>query len=171
MAVYFRVSAGRELADVVGTRSSQLDARSEHQTRVAMGVCLSKPPESSPRVDAGGGSAASRPESASVAVVESVRGAEALEALTRARPRRAGKGAAANDHVATKADEREPQRRKIDAGHSVAMDTGASGSNPPMPREGYVGALPRFPAFSRFKKRVFPRASLVSSYFFGSKKT
>ena len=112
------------------TPATQLDARSEHQTRVAMGVCLSKRSKSSPRVDAGGGSAASRPESLRVGVVESAPDAKPLASLARAL--RAGKGVAADDHVATNEDEREPQRRKIDAGHSVAMDTGASGSNPPM---------------------------------------
>ena len=112
------------------TPATQLDARSEHQTRVAMGVCLSKPPESSPRVDAGGGSAASRPESLRVGVAESAPDAKPLASLARAL--RAGKGVAADDHVATNEDERVPQRRKIDADHSVAMNTGASGSNPPM---------------------------------------
>ena len=144
LAVYFRVSA-----DVVGTRSSQLDARSEHQTRVAMGVCLSKPSESSPRVDAGGGSAASRPESLRVGVVESAPDAKPLASLARAL--RAGKGVAADDYVATNEDEREHQRRKIDADHSVAMNTGASGSNPPMLSGRYASRTPRvrlaFPAF------------------------
>ena len=118
-----------------------------------MGVCLSKPSKSSPRVDAGGGSAASRPESASVAVVESNNGAEPLQAFARAlRALRAGKGVAADDHVATNEDEREPQRCKIDAGHSVAMDTGASGSNRPR-AEGSSGES-RDAAASRFS--LFP---------------
>ncbi len=60
------------------SRHTQLDARSEHQTRVAMGVCLSKRSKSSPRVDAGGGSAASRPESLRVGVVESAPDAKPL---------------------------------------------------------------------------------------------
>ena len=148
MAVYFRVSAGRELADVVGTRSSQLDARSEHQTRVAMGVCLSKPSESSPLVDAGG-SAASRLESSRGGVVESFVDAQPLTAL--AERLRAGDRVAVDDYVATSEDERVPQRRKIDAGHSVAMNTGASGSNPPMLSGRYASRTPRvrlaFPAF------------------------
>ena len=143
MAVYFRVSA-----DVVGTRSSQLDARSEHQTRVAMGVCLSKPSESSPLVDAGG-SAASRLESSRGGVVESFVDAQTLTAL--AERLRAGDRVAVDDYVATSEDERVPQRRKIYAGHSVAMNTGASGSNPPMLSGRYASRTPRvrlaFPAF------------------------
>ena len=143
MAVYFRVSA-----DVVGTHSSQLDARSEHQTRVAMGVCLSKPSESSPLVDAGG-SAASRLESSRGGVVESFVDAQTLTAL--AERLRAGDRVAVDDYVATSEDERVPQRRKIDAGHSVAMNTGASGSNPPMLSGRYASRTPRvrlaFPAF------------------------
>jgi len=143
LAVYFRVSA-----DVVGTRSSQLDARSEHQTRVAMGVCLSKPSESSPLVDAGG-SAASRLESSRGGVVESFVDAQPLTAL--AERLRAGDRVAVDDYVATSEDERVPQRRKIDAGHSVAMNTGASGSNPPMLSGRYASRTPRvrlaFPAF------------------------
>jgi len=143
LAVYFRVSA-----DVVGTRSSQLDARSEHQTRVAMGVCLSKPSESSPLVDAGG-SAASRLESSRGGVVESFVDAQPLTAL--AERLRAGDRVAVDDYVATSEDERVPQRRKIDADHSVAMNTGASGSNPPMLSGRYASRTPRvrlaFPAF------------------------
>ena len=143
LAVYFRVSA-----DVVGTRSSQLDARSEHQTRVAMGVCLSKPSESSPLVDAGG-SAASRLESSRGGGVESFVDAQPLTAL--AERLRAGDRVAVDDYVATSEDERVPQRRKIDAGHSVAMNTGASGSNPPMLSGRYASRTPRvrlaFPAF------------------------
>ena len=122
-------------------RHTQLDARSDHQTRVAMGVCLSKRSELSPRVDAGGGSAASRPESTPQRVDEGY-GARKLGALSRRL--RTGDAAAANEHG------REPQRRKIvkiATGDSEAMDTGASGLNPPMPREGYVGASARFPLF------------------------
>ena len=125
------------------TPATQLDARSEHQTRVAMGVCLSKRSESSPRVDAGGGSAASRPESLRVGVVESAPDAKPLASLARAL--RAGKGVAADDYVATNEDERVSQRRKIDADHSVAMNTGASGSNPPMLSGRYASRTPRHP--------------------------
>lgn len=108
-----------------------------------MGVCLSKRSESSPRVDAGGGSAASRPEAPRAeGVLESF--SKPLGAL--AQSLGAGEVAAADD-AATNEDDREPQRRKIDADNSLAMDTGASGSKPPMVREGYVGASPRFPLF------------------------
>ena len=121
-----------------------------------MGVCLSKRSASSPRVDAGGSSAASRPESprervleTREALLESFSDAKPLGAL--ARSLSAGQVAAAD--AAINEEEREPQRRKIDADDSVAMDTGASGSNPPMPREGYVGASPRFRAvFSHVQK-------------------
>ena len=132
------------------SRHTQLDARSDHQTRVAMGVCLSKRSELSPRVDAGGGSAASRPESTRDAL-ESFVDAEPIGTLF-ARSRRAGQ-VAADGNAATNEHESKPQRRKTVADDSEAMDTGASGSNPPMPREGYVGASPRFPAFfSRLQK-------------------
>jgi hypothetical protein len=117
-----------------------------------MGVCLSKRSELSPRVDAGGGSAASRPESTPQRVDEGY-GARKLVALSRrlsrSRSTGAGDAAAANEHG------REPQRRKIVADDSEAMDTAASGSNPSMPRGrnvGYVDAPPRLRVFSR----VFP---------------
>jgi len=113
-----------------------------------MGVCLSKPSESSPLVDAGG-SAASRLESSRGGVVESFVDAQPLTAL--AERLRAGDRVAVDDYVATSEDERESQRRKIDAGHSVAMNTGASGSNPPMLSGRYASRTPRvrlaFPAF------------------------
>ena len=68
-----------------------------------------------------------------------------------ARALRAGKGVAADDYGATSEDERVSQRRKIDADHSVAMDTGAAGPNPPMLSGRYASRTPRvrlaFPAF------------------------
>jgi len=85
-----------------------------------MGVCLSKPPQRSTLVD-GGGSIASRPDPPpgvpQFAVVESTGFVQA--------PR-----VTADDPVAADEDERAPRRRKTDADDSVAVDAGASGSNP-----------------------------------------
>jgi hypothetical protein len=124
-----------------------------------MGVCLSKPSRSSPRVDARGGSAATR-------VDESFVDAEPIAAVF-ARSRRAGQVAADGD-AGTNNNEPAPQRRKTVADDSEAMDTAASGSNPTTRRGrnvGYVDAPPRLRVFSRVFPAIFPRSRVLGSTF------